>query len=385
MADLLTSLIIPCNSPDSFHSTHSHIESPMLSEPSTQPQSPPNASTHTAALQAAGLPIYDVEAYLNDPKNKNVLDSSAKKPLGHSAGKGKSSSNNIGHINATEPVQLGAPKTSHHVSALYLLCQQRGLTPSFEIEENDQTFGGRLIVGNAVVEGGETRWQSKKEAREELAGRGTEVVKGMTAVQAGESSTGENWVGKLLEFHNAADPTRGPVYTEYAVGTSYACECAIDARPTAPFGSKTQPFSTKKAARTHAAKEAMHWLIQNGHTNPDGSARARKKLKLGAAVRVEGNTLEVKRDATFTQKVADLCPLLGLSAPEYRLAPTSPSAPHLLSGAAYFPQDSLVVPGSVGECKHVFGKKSAKEECARGVFEYLRALAEKRGVSVGEE
>ena len=53
-------------------------------------------------------------------------------------------------------------------------------------------------MGNAVVEGGETRWQSKKEAREELAGRGTEVVKGMTAVQAGESSTGENWVGKLL-------------------------------------------------------------------------------------------------------------------------------------------------------------------------------------------
>ena len=33
----------------------------------------------------------------------------------------------------------------------------------------------------------------------------------------------------------------------------------------------------------------------------------------------------------------------------------------------------------------MFGKKSAKEECARGVFEYLRALAEKRGVSVGEE
>lgn len=36
----------------------------------------------------------------------------------------------------------------------------------------------------------------------------------------------------------------------------------------------------------------------------------------------------------------------------------------------------------MGEVRNVFGKKSAKEECARGVWQVLGKLARERGVEV---
>jgi len=38
----------------------------------------------------------------------------------------------------------------------------------------------------------------------------------------------------------------------------------------------------------------------------------------------------------------------------------------------------------MGEVRNVFGKKTAREEIARGVWERLRALAEVRGVRAEE-
>lgn len=78
---------------------------------------------------------------------------------------------------------------------------------------------------------------------------------------------------------------------------------------------------------------------------------------------------------------ADLCPILGLTAPTYRIVASSPTTPNLLTGAAYFGGNPLF-PGPVGEVRNVFGKKSAKEECARGVWQVLAKLAKKRGVEV---
>lgn len=54
------------------------------------------------------------------------------------------------------------------------------------------------------------------------------------------------------------------------------------------------------------------------------------------------------------------------------------------SGAAVFPRDGLVVREPVGEVRNVFGKKNAREECAKGVLEFLEGLARRRGVEVGE-
>lgn len=76
-----------------------------------------------------------------------------------------------------------------------------------------------------------------------------------------------------------------------------------------------------------------------------------------------------------------LCPILGLNQPIYRFAPSSPATPNLLSGAAYFNGEPLF-PGPIGEVRNVFGKKGAKEESARGVWQVLLRLAKERGVEV---
>ncbi len=193
------------------------------------------------------------------------------------------------------------------------------------------------------------------------------------------------------------------------------------------FGSKTEPFPNKKTARANAAKQAVQFLIAEGLTNPDGTSKARKKGtpgNPGKTIKVEGKALEVKMDASYAQKVngmskkkfsillflffcfpsdsilciyfdsnittlstrnlpsfPDICPILGLTVPTYRFVATSPSTPNLLSGAAYFVGQPMF-PGPVGEVRNVFGKKSAKEECARGVWQVLRRLARSKGVEM---
>ena len=190
----------------------------------------------------------------------------------------------------------------------------------------------------------------------------------------------------LPEFY-AADPSllaQGPIYTEFALGSLYACECLIDKRADSPFGSKDMGFPSKKAAKTNAAMEAVNWLVEQGELNPDGTAKKRKKLKLGTAVKAQApSTGGEGKGISFGQRVNDLYPILGLSAPEYRLRP-SPQAPNFHSGAAYFPRDPLVVKGPVGEINNVFGKKNAREECAKGVLEFLERLVRERGGEVGQ-
>ena len=198
-----------------------------------------------------------------------------------------------------KPIQLGSPKSSHHVLLLHTLPHKRGIVPKFDIEGNQFGFGGRLQIGDEIISRDE-RWSTKKEAREELAERGVEVVKSMQE-RAKEPAVGPgtSWVGLLLgmltrlsgssfhiknlqrnldryvlliilptEFHTSIADGGGPSYTEYAVGTGFACTCTIPLSPDA-FGSTSESFPTKKAARANAAREAMKHLIDQGHTNSD--------------------------------------------------------------------------------------------------------------------
>ena len=201
------------------------------------------------------------------------------------------------------------------------------------------------------------------------------------------------------EYHNLSDPNRGLVYNDYAVGSAYACECIIPSRPDQPFGSKTETFPSKKAARSNCAREAVEHLISEGQLNPDGSTKARKKTKLGAAVRIQDSGIEVKKGTSYVQKVQgkliftdlihplipppDFCPLLGLTSPQYILTPASTLVPNMMSGYATFPNQPGM-PKEIGEVKDIFGKKNAKEEVAKGVWEVLQALAQKRNVRVEE-
>lgn len=80
--------------------------------------------------------------------------------------------------------------------------------------------------------------------------------------------------------------------------------------PEYSFGSSTVPFSTKKAARSNAAQEAVQRLIAEGKLKSDGSTLGNKKAKASTAprlsetaVRIEGTGLEVKKGTSYAQKV----------------------------------------------------------------------------------
>ena len=117
----------------------------------------------------------------------------------------------------------------------------------------------------------------------------------------------------------------GANFVEYGLGSSFACTCTIPGHDGVEFGSKTTGFTSKKAARNEAAKQAVQFLIAQGLTNPDGTVKkkvttpgkavnvagTKKKVTTpGKVVSVVGNALEVKMDATYAQKV------LGMSSPE---------------------------------------------------------------------
>ena len=165
----------------------------------------------------------------------------------------------------------------------------------------------------------------------------------------------------------------------------------------------------------------MQFLIAEGLTEPDGSVKAKKKVKVGTAVRIGDKRLEVKKDATYAQKVngelifpifsflcrsvhvldvhicrpshplnqspffhLELCSVLCFQPPTYHLQASSPATPSMLSGFAKFSNEPLF-PDPIGEVRNLFGRKAAKEECARGVWKVLMAEAAKRGVGVGIE
>ncbi|KAL8762759.1 MAG: hypothetical protein Q9184_001299 [Pyrenodesmia sp. 2 TL-2023] len=385
--DKLEQSLASKSSNESFHSSHSHQDPfPTLSDSA-------NPGPHAAALKAAGLPIFDIDAYLNDPRNRE-----ASPPAKSPAHKKQKINENSSSSASCTPVQLGAPRTSQYVAALHHLCQEKGLVATYEID-GDQTegFTGMVTIGGQTI-ASEQHWRIKKEAKEGLAELGLPVVKEMEAVGRGKGDNGQdkNWVGLLLEYHNATDPLHtqpGPVYTEYSLGLhplQFAATCTIPSFPS-PFGSAEVPFPSKKAAIKNAAKGAVQHLISIGELDTNGSPKVSRKIKAGngaPTVRVEAKGLEVKRDATYAARVNDLAPLLSLPPPLYRLYPASPAAPNLLSGAAHFTgMDAAYHPllkEPVGEVRNVFGKKNAKEESARGVWEVLRKVAKERGVDVEE-
>ena len=124
-------------------------------------------------------------------------------------------------------------------------------------------------------------------------------------------------------------------------------------------------------------------MIAEGQLNADGSVKARKKVEVGAAVRLKGRGFEVKRGSTYAQKVNDAFPILGLPTPQYVLGPASDLAPNMISGYAFFPnQPSL--PKEIGEVRNIYGKKNAKEEIAKGLWQVMQELAAQRGASISE-
>ncbi|MCJ1404242.1 hypothetical protein MMC11_007467, partial [Xylographa trunciseda] len=175
-----------------------------------------------------------------------------------------------------------------------------------------------------------------------------------------------------------------PTFADFAVGLGFGCECRIAQRPGVPFGGTDELFGSKKAAKAHAAREAVAFLVQSGELDADGNVRTRKKKLGGGAVRAEAGAEEVRGqgegegEKSWGERVVDLCALLGLHPPTYRLAPVDPAAaPHVFSGAAYFEHEPLLR-APVGAVRNVYGRRNAREESARGVVVVLEGMMRAR-------
>jgi hypothetical protein len=104
------------------------------------------------------------------------------------------------------------------------------------------------------------------------------------------------------EYFNATSPNQGPVYTDFGVGSLFACACVVPGDSTT-YGGTANAFPTKKAARTNAAKEALQNLIAAGLVEQDGSLKVKKKVKLGTAVKIEEKGLGVNKSTSYAQRV----------------------------------------------------------------------------------
>lgn len=212
MSDLMGSLVLPNNSSqDSFHSLAEHPSTTSPNHPSPnhdsatpQPSSQSQSQPQRSAPQAAGLPIYGVDAYLSAPENAALLHRAPDRKNGPI----RQPKQDLG---PAQPVSLGS-KSSHHTTALNLLCQQKGLTLDFQIggDTSNANFGGLLKIGDVTITSDE-RWHSKKEAREALSGMALETVKGMDAKKKAPGTPGEkdkNWIGMLVGKHLARSEAR---------------------------------------------------------------------------------------------------------------------------------------------------------------------------------
>lgn len=197
--------------------------------------------------------------------------------------------------------------------------------------------------------------------------------------------------------HSHSSSTSEPIYQPYQLTLhTFACTVTIAARPSEPFGSPSTAYASKKIAKALAARAAMLWLRSE---NRLASPPARKRVKLenetaenysiskangtnsnaSLVPSPSGSVLDIVDSvgpSTFANQVHQLALLLGLTSPEYRLIAAPNTA--MYSGAMYFKDGTGVLVGALGEVRGVYGKKAAKEECARGVVEVLREEVKRR-------
>ena len=194
MTDLLEALVLPNSSQESFHSLVEHPSPMDNSAHDSASQPPPQAKAGLSALEASGLPIHDIDAYLAAPQNAALLHRAPDR-------KNAPMTQPTPDLDPAQPVPLGS-KSSHYITALNLLCQQKGFVPNFQIDGDASAadFGGLLKIGDLTFASDE-RWHSKKEAREALAVMALEHVKGMEGMKKEPGTPGENnknWIGTLL-------------------------------------------------------------------------------------------------------------------------------------------------------------------------------------------
>lgn len=154
-----------------------------------------------------------------------------------------------------------------------------------------------------------------------------------------------------------------------------------------PFSSLDALFGSKKAARQHAAGCAVaQFKSQNLWPEEFTDVGGIKKRKAVAASphspspdarKASTTSIPTAGSGSATSQVAALAHLLSLNTPEYRFSYEDPSVTDLHIVSCYF-KNGGAHEGPIGEVRNVFGKKKAKEECARLALQYLSEVKRQR-------
>jgi hypothetical protein len=188
-----------------------------------------------------------------------------------------------------------------------------------------------------------------------------------------------------IEFQRATDGPQ-PTYTDYQLGTRWACLAEIEGHDQ-PFGSLDAPFGSKKAARQHAASCAVAHFKAAGtwpdeFTDVGGIKKRKSAVASPPSGSIDGHKASVASTSTTggasaTSQVAALAHLLSLSTPEYRFTYADPSISDVHTVSCFF-KNGGAHEGPIGEVRNIFGKKNAKNECARKTLQYLTNLKSER-------
>ncbi|KAF2623034.1 hypothetical protein BU25DRAFT_494675 [Macroventuria anomochaeta] len=193
----------------------------------------------------------------------------------------------------------------------------------------------------------------------------------------------ENFVGQLLEFQRSTSAPH-PTYTDWQLGTRWACTLEIEGHDQ-PFGSQDALFGSKKLARQYAASCAVFHFKSQGlwpeeFTNVGGIRKRKPAANNSPSPCADGRKANVASStggASAASQAAALAHLLNLNTPEYRYTHEKPSVPDVHTVSCFF-RNGGAHEGPIGEVRNVFGKKKAKEECARLTLGYLTEVKRQR-------
>lgn len=310
-----------------------------------------------------------------------------------------------------EPVLISnGRKSSEWVPKLMQLVQARRVVCNFTLHEPEPySFAAELAILDKGIEmatfsTGENFFRNKKEAKDAVAEHGFNYLlahappplstSNSTAKAASPSKPEENWLGLLNHFCQTAS-TPPPKFLEYQGATdvifSATCSISMPGSNEIVFGDPTSYCTTKKAARAQAARDAVLYLrdkhllptegLKSGiHTPADVS---RKRTPLGelpasdnAQNDIDDPSYSPSSQVPVMQQILALCRTMRVVCPAFTYTP-DPQCPAFMSAAAFFPGESDLQ-GPIGFVERVFGKKKAKEECAKRVLVVLGELRGRR-------
>ncbi|KAF2174909.1 hypothetical protein K469DRAFT_704031 [Zopfia rhizophila CBS 207.26] len=251
-------------------------------------------------------------------------------------------------------------------------------------------------------------YPSKKDARDAVVGRGLEILSQLEAEgkiskkgkgkQKAASETlqpekeeeepkepGRNYVGLLLEFQRSNNADQ-PNYTMFSLGASWSCEMRLPGLSRI-FGGMSSYFPGKKVARQNAAKEGIDYY-KSINLWPKDIDEATGSIKKKKAVQPPPSSKPKKKasgpnttsavEASYASLVAEVARELHYPAPQYVFESADIQAPNFYTVKCFFKELNGSGSGPHGEVRHVYGKKNAKEACARLTWAYLNSIKMQR-------